>query len=223
MSKSGNNYFENLECLKRDTMNRKQKNIRTKHIILILSVILFSYNSWRDLSKYYKSLIYISSFNTLYYLLCRRHLVWEFTPIGISWRIIRFVHIVVISPLLVLTFLSKFPNSLFKQVIYIVKWVLTASVVEYYANKHKLIMYKHGWNTFWTGLIYAKMFLYGYLFIKKPLHTLLLSFCSTIFFVQKFKVPMRQKHVSSKFERFVDMYYHTNLEDILYFIKKRVT
>lgn len=188
--------------------------MKIKHIILILSIIWLSRNSWSDIPKYYKSLFYASSFNALYYLLCRRHLVWEFTPIGIGWRFIRFVHVIIITPLLVLTFLSKFPNSLFKQVIYTVKWVLTASAVEYFLNKQNLIIYAHGWNIFWTGLMYIMMFMSSLLFIKRPLITLFLSFCTTVFFTIKFKVPMRLKHVSSKFDRFVDIYYHTFLEDI---------
>lgn len=194
-------------------MNRKQK-VRIKHIILIVSIILLSRNSWRDIPKYYKSLFYVSSINALYYLLCRRHLVWEFTPIGISWGFIRFVHVVIITPSLVLTFLSKFPNSLIKQVIYTVKWVVTASVVEYFSYKQKLILYAHGWNIYWTGLMYALMFMYSLLFTKRPLITLFLSFCTTAFFAIKLKVPMRRKHISSKFDRFVDVYYHTFLEDI---------
>lgn len=201
-------------------MNRKQK-ARIKHIILIISIILLSRNSWRDIPKYYKSIFYVSFVNILYYLMCRRHLVWEFTPIGINWWFIRIVHVIIITPLLVLIFLAKFPNSLFKQVIYTVNWVVMSSAVEYFLNKHKLIIYSHGWNIFWTGLIYAKMYVYSYLITKNPFITWFLSLCSVIFFTIKFKVPMRRKHISSKFDRFVDIYYHSFLEDIFCLRKSR--
>ena len=195
-------------------MNRKKQKIRIRHIILILSVILLSRNSWRDIPKYYKNMAYASVFNVLYYVFCRRHLVWEFIPIGINWSLIRFIHVVIITPLLVLTFLSKFPKSLIKQVIYTIRWVVVASIVEYFAYKQKLILYAHGWNVYWSGLIYALMFIYSYLVTKKPLITLFMSLFTTVYFIMKFKVPMRWKHISSRFDRFVDIYYHTFLEDL---------
>lgn len=57
---------------------RKKQKVRNRHIVLILSVILVSIfsNSWREVPKYYKNMVYVSSFNAIYYLLCRRHLVW---------------------------------------------------------------------------------------------------------------------------------------------------
>ncbi len=202
-------------------MNRKQK-MRLKHIILILSILLLSRNSWRDIPRYFKSIGYVSSCNALYYLLCRRHLLWEFSPMGIKWGLIRFIHVVIITPLFVLTFLSKIPHSLIKQIIYTIKWVITACIIEYFVHKQKLIIYAHGWNIYWTGLIYTLMLTFSSLFSKRPYITLFLSLCSTVFFTIKFHVPMKFRHVSEKFERFVDIYYHSCLEDLVYKFKRLV-
>lgn len=193
-----------------------------KHITLILGILLLSRNSWRDIPKYYKNIGYVSLFNILYYVLCRRHLLWEFSPIGMNWGLIRFVHVVIITPLLVLTFLSKFPHTLIKQIIYTIKWVITSCIIEYFVHKQKLIIYAHGWNIYWTGLIYTMMFTYSLLFTKRPFLTLFLSLYSTVFFTIKFQVPMKIKHVSRNFESFVDIYYHSFLEDLVYHFKKLV-
>ena len=191
--------------------------MRQKHIILILSIIFVNLlgKTWRNFPKYYKSLTYVSIVNSLYYFLCKRHLVWEFIPLGIDWKFLRTVHTIIVTPLIVLLFLSNFPKTFLKQMIYIIKWVLGAILVEFVVHKLKLIQYKHGWNIFWSALLYLKMFVYSHLFTKKPLMTWFLSLCSCTFFIIKFKVPIKKKHVFSRnFGTWVDYFYHSPLEDL---------
>ncbi len=191
--------------------------MKQKHLILILSLIFINIlrRSWRDFPKYYKSLAYVSIVNALYYCLCRRHLVWEFLPLGMNWWQIRFLHVFIVSPLLVLSYLANYPKSLLKQVIHLIQSVLVSTLFECYLRKKKMIQYKHSWNEFWTGLIYLKMYVYSYLFSKRPLTTIFLSICSMIFFIVKFKVPIKKKHVfSRKFDHLVDYFYHSFLEDV---------
>ena len=136
-------------------MIRKPKKISLWHFIIILSTILISLNSWRDIPKYCKNLIYTTIFSGLYYLLCRRHLVWEFNPGSFQCRLIRFIYAVIVTPLLTLLFLSKFPNTLMSQIVYFIKWVLFVTIMEHFAHKQKLIRYAHGWSIYWSGVIYA--------------------------------------------------------------------
>ena len=201
---------------------RKKQKVRNRHIVLILSVILVSIfsNSWREVPKYYKNMVYVSSFNAIYYLLCRRHLVWEFIPYRVNWFFLRTVHTLIITPLLVLVFLSKMPNTLFKQFIHFIRWTIISTVVEYLIHKKHLILYAHGWNVLWSGLLYVKMFVYSHLFTKRPIPTLFLSLCSTVFFIFKFNVPLKIKRSSRYFEPLVDLYYHTSLKDL--FTRKKL-
>lgn len=164
-------------------------------------------------------MVYVSLFNAIYYLLCRRHLVWEFIPIGLNWNFIKLVHTVIVTPLLVLIFLSKMPNTLLKQFIYFISWIIGSSTVEYLIHKKRLISYSHGWNAFWSGLLFIKMFLLSHLFTKRPILTLFLSLCSTVFFIFKFNVPLKISHISRYFQPLVDLYYHTILED--FFTRKK--
>ncbi len=187
------------------------KKTRIKHIFMILGILMLSRSSWQQIPKYYKSMISVSSFNCLYYVLCKRHLLWEFAPTGFSLGFVRFIHIVLITPLLVLTFLAKFPDSPVRQIGYTLNWIVMGCAVEYFAYKQKLIYYSHGWNIFWSGLMYGLMFIHGYLMTKKPLFTVLMSLCSTVLFAIKFKVPMRRKHISRKFDWLFNIYYHTFL------------
>ncbi|WP_138419651.1 CBO0543 family protein [Aquibacillus sediminis] len=195
---------------------RKNLKTRNQHIILMTCIVLLSVftHSLRDIPKYYKNMAYVGSFNAIYYLLCRRHLVWDFAPNGIHWLVIRFIYTLIITPLIVLIFLSKMPRERVRQVSYIIRWTIIASIVEYVAHKKKLILYSHGWNIYWSGLIYVKMFVCSHLFSKRPLITLALSTVSTAFYILKFKVPILVNHRSKYFEPLVDFYYHTFLEDI---------
>ena len=201
---------------------RKKRKIRNRHTVLILSIILLTIfsKSWREIPKYYKNMVYVGSFNAIYYILCRRHLVWEFIPGGINWLFLRVVHTTIITPLLVLVFLSKIPDTLFRQFIYFVRWIVISTGIEYLIHKKHLILYAHGWNVLWSGILYVMMFVYSYLFTKRPILTLFLSLCSSIFFIFRFKVPLKIKHFSRYFEPLLDMYYHTYLVDL--FTRKKI-
>lgn len=203
---------------------KKRENVKSMHIMLVLSIILLTIysKSWRDIPKYFKNMVFVSSFNGLYYLLCRRHLVWEFIPNGINWFLIRIAHSMVVTPLFVLIFLSKMPSTLFKKILHFIRWILVSSAVEHWIHKKKLILYAHGWNIFWSGVLYLKMFTYSYLFTKRPFLALFLSLYSTIFFIFKFKVPLRMKHFSRYFEPLVDLYYHTFLGDFFGRLRRKI-
>jgi hypothetical protein len=175
--------------------------MKEKQIIIMLIILLLNITgrTWREFSKYYLSLAYASFFNAFYYYLCKRCLLWEFPPQGIPWRILRGVHIFLVVPLLVLACLSKFPNSLSKQIVHLIKWIVASCFVELFAVKNNLITFKHGWNILWSGLIYLTMYGFSYLHTKKPLLTWLLSFCSVIFFIVKFKIPLEKRLVKGPF------------------------
>ncbi len=192
--------------------------MKQKQILLILSIVFLTIlrGTWRKLPKYSKSLTYVSLVNIIYYYLCRRHLLWEFMPIGINWNILRVFHVVIVTPLLVLLFLSEFPKGLIKQIKHLTTYVLVSSIVEYFLNQKKFIQYKHGWNIFWSSLIYMKMYLYSYLVIKRPVLTSVLTSFSVIYFIKKFNIPINTKHkFSRRYDRLVDYFYHSFLEDLI--------
>lgn len=169
--------------------------MKAKQIFLLTIVLLVNVKgkTWRDFPKYYESMGYASIINALYYYLCKRHLLWEFPPTGFNWRVLRGVHIFVIVPLLVLAFLSKFPKTFWKRLIYLVKWTVTCSIVEYIGLKNNMITFKHGWTIFWSGFIYVTMYGFSYLYTQKPIYTWIISVFTTIFFILKFKIPMTKR------------------------------
>jgi len=149
--------------------------------------------SCRNLPKYLPSMLYDSFFNLLYHILCKDYLMWDFKPNikYLSSKILRALHIFVISPLLILSYLSTIPDSIGKKFLYTGKWIASSTLVEWMGQRiFKVIFFDNGWHLGWSMLVYVKMYFLSYLMTKKPLLTWILSFLSTIFFLIRFKVPV---------------------------------
>ncbi|WP_218970523.1 hypothetical protein [Alkalihalobacterium alkalinitrilicum] len=99
-------------------------------------------------------------------------------------------------PLLTLLFLSNMPNNLFKQVFYLSKWILTSVVVEWFGlKKFNAIYFLHGWNLAWSSLMYLLMYMFSYLILINPVLVGILSACSVVILMVKFKVPFRSDYL----------------------------
>ncbi|MFC0560050.1 CBO0543 family protein [Halalkalibacter alkalisediminis] len=157
--------------------------MKQKHITLIMLVVLLnvSKKSWKQVPKYYKSLAYVSFINAFYYYLCRNYFLWEFRPRKINRKWLRAVHILFVTPSLALLSLSSYPETLNKQIWHIGKWSFLSTFGEYIAVKMKLIDYRHGWNVFWSGIIFTILYVYSYLHTKKPMETWILSVVTLVF------------------------------------------
>ncbi len=164
-------------------------------MLLFGSIFLVSVykKTWKGIPTYYKSLSYVSFINAMYYYLFKRHLIWEFNPGGMDWRVVRLVHIFLITPLLVLLFLSNFPKEFKKQVKYVSKWVFASTIVDWLLLKSNMLIFKNGWNTLWSGLIYLQMYLFSYLFLKRPFLVSGLSVISVVFYMGSFRLPLSKR------------------------------
>ncbi|WP_372459125.1 CBO0543 family protein [Alkalihalobacillus deserti] len=163
-----------------------------RHITLILLVFLLNVTkkSWRHVPKYYKSLLYVSFINAFYYYLCKNYLLWEFRPKNVNRKLLRAIHILFVTPTLALLSLISFPDTLNKQLIHIGKWTFLSTLSEYLAFKLKLIDYRHGWNFFWSGIIFSILYVFSYLHTKKPIETWILSVHTLVFFIVQFNIPL---------------------------------
>ncbi len=139
-------------------------------------------------------MLYVSFFGLLYNILCKNYLMWDFKPTFQylnNRKIIRTLHIFIINPLLILSYLSTIPDSIWNKILYTGKWIISSTLVEWMGLRiFKVIFFNNGWNLGWSMLIYVKMYFLSYYMTKKPLLTWMLSFVSTIFFLIRFKVPV---------------------------------
>ncbi|WP_071318247.1 hypothetical protein AWH56_26785 [Anaerobacillus isosaccharinicus] len=160
-------------------------------IIVLLFLLNIRYQSFKHLKKYAPTMVYVSTFNALYYYLCKHYLLWDFKSINLSVRWLRGLHIFILTPSLVLLYLTKFPRKIEKQPIYILKWVAVSSICEFIVFKQGLLFFKRGWNIGWSALLYLKMYVYSYFFKEHKLTVLGLSIITTVTALKIFNVPLR--------------------------------
>jgi hypothetical protein len=173
------------------------------HILLSLLLLTQNINkrTWRNFSEYSSSLFYVSFFNSLYYFLSKDFLLWDFNVKKSQLKIIRALHIFVITPSLVLLYLSNVPNSMLKHIAYLVKWVMSSTCVEWIAYKKlKMIDFYNGWHLGWSLLVYVKMYFFSWLVIRRPLLTWCISLAVTAFYLYIFNVPVK-RNVKQQLEK----------------------
>ena len=164
------------------------------HILLL--VWLFQENNksktWKQLPNYYPNILYVAMFNCLYYFLVGNKVLWELRGTILNRKTLKFTHICMINPLLILLYLSNLPNTFVKQFIYVVRWITISTMVEWLFYKERKILFHRGWTIGWSMLVYIKMYIFCLLLNKKPFLTLILSIIDTICFLIKFKIPVRK-------------------------------
>ena len=112
------------------------------HILLL--AWLFQENNknktWKQLPKYYPNILYVILFNWLYYFLVRHKLLWELQSNLFNRKTLKIIHICIINPLLILLYLSNLPNTFVKQFIYVVRWIIISTMVEWLFYKERKIV-----------------------------------------------------------------------------------
>ena len=165
------------------------------HIILALFLLILNIKrkTWRYVSKFRLCIFYVSFFNLIYYILCKDFLMWDFKSKVLKPKVIRCLHILVIDPLLILLYLSDIPKPFLERVIYISKWVVISTFIEWIGKKKfKMLFFDNGWHIGWSMWIYIKMYICSLLMIKRPLLTWIISIISTVHFLYIFKVPLKK-------------------------------
>jgi len=118
------------------------------HFLVLLWLVFLNMKrkTWQHFRQHSSSLLYVMFFNGLYYYLCKDKLPWDFKSKFLGTKTLRVLHLFLITPLLILAFLSKFSKTFLRKCIYILKWVLVSSLIERIALKSGAIIFKHGWS-----------------------------------------------------------------------------
>lgn len=166
------------------------------HILLAiwLSYLNIKNKAYHKLLNYLPSIVYVISFNWLFYFLCGDHLVWRFCSKILNAKKVQLLHVFWINANLILLYLSKMPKTLLEEIIYIGKWTLVSTAFEWLGwKKLNMLRFYYGWNLGWSFVAYIMMYLFSFLMIKPSLRLKIwvLSFISTVFFLLAFKIPLK--------------------------------
>ncbi|MFC0270844.1 CBO0543 family protein [Metabacillus herbersteinensis] len=160
--------------------------------MMILAV--WRWGNWRNWQNYYPTMLYISSLNLLYNLLCSNFMLWEYQPV---WLLDTHPHNIdlgytfIFLPSLALLFLSNLPEKKpnLSKLAYFFMWTTLSILWELAHYSLKGIKYDHGWTIFYSYAFYWIMYPTLLLHFKKPLYAILLSIPIIIFLLWHFKVP----------------------------------
>ncbi len=131
------------------------------NIILAILIILLTFwkGDWRNWEKYYPSMLYIALSTFVYeFISHEKFLLWELEKgMFLNRMNVHFVQNLIINPLVVLVYLSNYPN-MGNKLRYNFQWVTMFWLIECIASYFDVITYHNGWNLGWSLLFIIIMF-----------------------------------------------------------------
>ena len=131
------------------------------NIILMILMILLTFwkGDWRNWEKYYPSMLYIALSTFVYEFISHENFqLWELEKGPFLNRMnVHFVQNLIINPLVVLVYLSNYPN-MGNKLRYNFQWVIMFWLIECIASYFDVITYHNGWNLGWSLLFISIMF-----------------------------------------------------------------
>ncbi|MFX3624450.1 MAG: CBO0543 family protein [Ectobacillus sp.] len=165
------------------------------HVIYNLAFLLagWCFGDWRNFNKYYPTILYLMVGDLLYNFLNADKLLWRYHGnIPPNHTLITILIMIVSYSATVLIYLSRFPKTRGKQILWICFWIVLYGGIECINEKIGLISHHYGWNMWWSLLLDVMLFLMLLLHYKKPLLAWGLSVPLTLFWWFLFGVPVEK-------------------------------
>lgn len=161
--------------------------------IAICTIICASiWGDWRNWQKYYPTLLYVFCMSMLYEFLTKSYTMWKFKPDFLfSHTYVVLLYAVISVPLTVLVFLSLYPSSWGKKILYYPLWIFIYIGVERVLQKTGQITYENNWSILWSLIFDVIMFPMLRLHYKNPLVACVLSVFIIAGYMTLFKVPVK--------------------------------
>jgi hypothetical protein len=143
------------------------------HLTVICFTIFsaWKWGDWKNWQKYHTTMLYIAMGNMLFNFFYHSHLLWQYKK---SFLVVNHVAAdtlttFIILPLTALIFLTNYPDEFKQQLFRIIKFITIYFVVEIFYCIYGIIIYKYGWNIWWSLTWDCMMFPMLVLHHKKPL------------------------------------------------------
>ncbi|MCM3567248.1 CBO0543 family protein [Neobacillus mesonae] len=158
---------------------------------LIFILAAWRWADWKHWERYHTTILYKISMSLLYDVLTYNYPLWVFSDFFVPTHTINALIVTFIAfTCTVLLFLSHYPSSIGKQVLYIAFWVLFNCGIELSYHLMGLFHYDNGWNFGWSIAFNCMMFPMLILHHKKPLIAYVLSIPIIIILLLIFDVPL---------------------------------
>jgi hypothetical protein len=154
-----------------------------------MAAIAWKWGDWRNWKLYYPTILFFIVGNFSYGLLTYNYPLWEFESLLLKTTGSTFLITIVAFPATILIFLPHYPKGKVKQILYILLWVLTYTLIEIVSHKLGFFSYHNGWNIWWSVLFNLIMFPLLRLHHKKPPLAWSVSIIMGLTILIYFKVP----------------------------------
>lgn len=143
--------------------------------------------SWPRLRENSHPIFYVVVCNSLYYYIQKKYPLWTFHSQVMGEFFLKFFHLLIIMPLSMNRFLSELPDRSSKRALYILKWILVSSLVEWFGLKAGAISFKKGWNLAWSAFIYTFMYILSSIYQRSRFLAISMSMLPAAFLIFKFR------------------------------------
>ncbi len=166
-------------------------NFMFVRLIMAIIWIISSYlwGDWKNWKKYYPTLLFFGMGNLIYSTVFHNKPLWTFQSDFLVPPINELFIIFTIFFSSILLYLSKFPKTLYKQIIYISLWVGIYMSIELFATSIGMQKNYNGWTIYWSLLHNVIQFPLVILHHKNPLLAWIIALAFLAFIMNIFNVP----------------------------------
>jgi hypothetical protein len=161
--------------------------------LIVLSVLgilgSWRWGDWKNFDKYYPTLLYVTVGNLIYkvFALNQFHLWLKVDGELFNSEITYFIFLFLVMIPMTFIFLSKFPKTKGKSILYVLGWIFLFIFLEWVGVKYlHSIKHCNGWNIWWSLLFDTVMFPMLRLHFVNYKLALLLSIPCTLFMLIRF-------------------------------------
>lgn len=169
------------------------------HILITVWAILaaWRWGNWRKFSQYHATMLYMSLMNLFYLFLTGTYLLWRMQPeFGLPFTLMVALYTFIVFPCTVLLYLSHYPETLGRQILHIIKWIVIYIGVEWLGSLFSRISYGNGWHLGWSFIFVLIMFPMLRLHNQKPILAYLLSIAIIVLLLYVFDVPWKEPPIT---------------------------
>lgn len=135
---------------------------------------------WKNWRTYYPTMLFIIVGESVYLFLFGKDRLWDLTNTILKDKQTELMYLFIILPGSTFIYLSNIPETIKRQIIHMLKWIVIFSGVEYIGFLLHKITYNHGWNWGWSVVFDCIMFSMLRLHHTKPALAFGVSFCISI-------------------------------------------
>ncbi|MCX7709480.1 MAG: hypothetical protein N2484_06485 [Clostridia bacterium] len=145
-------------------------------VLVITILAAWRWGDWKNWQKYHSTMLFISMANLLYNTVYATDRIWKISPEILGSTVIaELLNTFIVFPLSGLIFLTNFPQNSISKLYRISKFIVIYLFAELIFLKFGSIVYKNGWNIWWSLAWDCMMFPMWLLHHHKPLCAYIVS------------------------------------------------